>query len=130
MKKAANKFTLAICLSLVSHTLFATSLTEATDELCQTIKTCGQEQLKQQNLPPEMAQMMEGMFDGMCQSMVAPYVLSTKDAGLEDKAIACLESFNSKSCDELMNNNGGDTPECKDFQKAADEAYPDGNFGQ
>lgn len=130
MKHVTKITVFALLLAATSHLSFADDLAEATDKLCEKMKSCGQQQLKEQNLPPEMAQMMEGMFDGMCQTMVAPYVLSTKDAGLEDKAIACLESFNNKSCDELMKNNGGDTDECKEFEKAANEAYPDGNYGQ
>jgi hypothetical protein len=130
MKHAKKISTLAVILSTFSLLSHADELSEATDTLCEKMKSCGLAQAKQQNLPPEMEQMMEGMFDGMCKSMVAPYVLSTKDAGLEDKALACLESFNEKSCDELMNNNGGDTEECKEFEKAANEAYPDGRYGQ
>lgn len=128
-RKLLSRLTLCT-LVLSSFSTFASNLSEATNELCQKMKSCGQEQLKQQDLPPEMAQMMEGMFDGMCQSMIAPYVQSTENAGLESKAIACVESINAKSCAEIMNNNGGETQACKDFEKAADEAYPDGNYGQ
>ena len=120
---------LIACLSLnsIAH---ATELSDRVGELCQKMKVCGQEELAKQDLPPEMAQMMEGMFSGMCQAMVAPYVVSAQNAGLEKKAVACLDSFMDKSCQELMQNDGGDTEECQEFQKAADEAYPDGIPGQ
>lgn len=104
----------------------ARNLNEATDELCVKIKTCGQEQLKSQGIPPEMQQMMSGMFDTMCKSMTEPYLVSTKDAGLEKMAIACVDSFVTKSCKAIMEGAGGSTPECDEFEAATKEAYPDG----
>ena len=105
----------------------ARDLGDATNQLCEKIKTCGQQEIAKQDIPPEMRQMMEGMFSGMCQSMVAPYVVSAQHAGLEKKAIACIESIETKSCTDLMENNGAETEECKELEAAAEKAYPEGD---
>jgi hypothetical protein len=123
-------FSIILLLVFSTFNVHATELSDAVNELCEKMKVCGQEQLAQQDLPPEMAQMMEGMFNGMCQAIVAPYVASTQNAGLEDKAVACLNSFKDRSCQELMENNAGETEECEEFEEAANEAYPDGIPGQ
>lgn len=118
---------LFVVLLLTTASAQAKDLADATDKLCQKVKACGQEELARQELTPEMRQLMEPMFDGMCQSIVAPYLLSNKSAALESKAVACLNSFLDKSCEDLMENDGGHTKECREFKKAADEAYPNGH---
>ena len=101
---------------------FATSLNEATDTLCRKIKSCASAQLEQQNLPPTMLQMMKAMFDETCASMISPYADKATNAGLEKKAIACIESVNTLSCSTLMQDSGGETAECKTLEAAANEA--------
>ena len=113
--------------SMVFSSANARSLSEATTQLCEKIKTCGQKAIAEQDIPPEMRQMMEGMFSGMCQSMVAPYVVSAQHAGLEKKAIACIESIETQTCTNLMENDGAETPECKELEAAAEKAYPEGD---
>ena len=100
----------------------ATSLNEATDTLCRKIKSCASAQLEQQDLPPAMLQMMKAMFEETCASMISPYADQATNAGLEKKAIACIESINSLSCTSLMQNSGGETAECKALEAAANEA--------
>ena len=100
----------------------ATSLNEATDNLCRKIKSCATTQLAQQDLPPAMLQMMKAMFDETCASMISPYADKATNAGLEKKAIACIESINTLSCTNLMQNSGAETTECKALEAAANEA--------
>jgi len=106
----------------------ATSLNEATDSLCRKIKSCATAQLEQQDLPPAMLQMMKAMFDETCASMISPYADKATDAGLEKKAIACIESVNTLSCSALMQDSGGETAECKTLEKAANQAGIDTNI--
>ena len=98
-------------------------MTEKTDQLCEKIKTCSIEQMGADQ-PPGIREMMQGMFDSMCASMVAPYMQTYSDAGLENKAEACLDTVIAASCDELMANQGEsyESQECQDFKTAADEA--------
>jgi len=115
-------FLTIIILGLFSHAVNASDMAEASSTICQKVKSCGTAQLESQGLPPEMVVMMKSMFDGMCETMIAPYIMKTTDAGLEKKAIACLDTINTMSCDDLMNGQGNETQECKEFKKAADEA--------
>ena len=114
-------FTIFI-LSTFSYASNASDMSEASNTICQKVKTCGTAQLESQGLPPEMVVMMKSMFDGMCETMIAPYITQTTDAGLEKKAIACLDTINTMSCEDLMKGQGNETQECKEFEKAADEA--------
>lgn len=127
MKAQPSNFLTVKALLLLS-TLFlpgiasATSLNEATDTLCGKIKSCATAQLEQQDLPPAMLQMMKAMFDETCASMISPYADKATNAGLEKKAIACIESINTLSCTNLMQNSGAETAECKALEAAANAA--------
>lgn len=121
---------LAVVLLFSVAAVSAKDLSEATSELCEKVKTCGYEQLAGQDVPPQVKATMEAMLDGMCESMIQPYVVATEEAGLEKMALACLESVNSQSCQELMEGDSPETPECKEFEAAAEKAYPDGVPGQ
>jgi len=118
----AIKALLLLSTLTLSSIAAATSLNEATDTLCRKIKSCATTQLEQQDLPPAMLQMMKAMFDETCASMISPYADKATDAGLEKKAIACIESINTLSCPALMQDSGGETAECKTLEKAAKEA--------
>ena len=100
----------------------ASSLTEATNTLCSKIKSCTTAQLKQQQLPPAMLQMMTAMLDESCAKTIAPYADKATNVGLEKKAVACIKSINSLSCNALMNTSEAETDECKMLEKAANEA--------
>ena len=95
--------------------------TEATDKMCAKIKVCALEQLGPDS-PPEVAQMMESMFDGICDNMLQSYYNSAADAGIEGKAQACAESFEALSCDVIMSGDENISPECDELKKAAEEA--------
>lgn len=100
----------------------ANSLTEATNTLCSKIKSCTTAQLKQQQLPPAMLQMMTAMLDESCAKTITPYAKKATNAGLEKKAVACISSINSLSCEALMNTSKAETDECKALEKAANAA--------
>lgn len=121
MKKLALLFSAA----LYTATAHA-SLDESMEELCGKMKTCSLEEIKKQNLGAEMEQMMVGMFDAMCKTWISPYAQTLGQAGLEDKAEACIDSVVSESCESLMAQQGSfNSEECQEFEKAADEAGVD-----
>ncbi len=119
-----NIFTIKVLLMLVTlpGIASATSLTEATNSLCTKIKSCATAQMKQQQLPPAMLQMMTAMLDETCASAISPYANKATNAGLEKKAVACIKSINSLSCSALMNTSEAETNECKSLERAANEA--------
>ena len=103
----------------IGHT---TSLNQATNKLCEKIKSCAKAQMAQQNLPPAMEQMMTAMFEQSCTSIIAPYADQATNAGLEKKAVACISSINSLSCGVIMTATGSKTAECKTLESAARQA--------
>jgi len=107
--------------TLLCSTMVSAQENASIDQMCVKIKACSLEQLGPDS-PPEVAQMMDSMFDGLCQSMLEPYYKSASDAGLQDKAEACADSFTALSCDVLMAGNDSVSPECDEFKKAADDA--------
>jgi len=114
-------FSLLLLSSLFNASTYAQD-SEVTEKMCAKVKTCAVEQMGA-DVPPEMIQMMEGMFDGMCASMLAEQYAEIDNAGLEDEANACAESFIATSCDEIMANEGEfSTPACDEFKEAADAA--------
>ena len=101
-------------------------LKDKTDQLCEKMKTCAVEEMGGEQ-PPGIIEMMKGMFDSMCASMIQPYATTFTEEGLEDKAEACLDTIIETSCEVLMDAQGKthDSPECKEFEAAADEAGVD-----
>jgi len=93
-----------------------------TDKLCGKVKTCAIEQMGAE-VPPEMIEMMQGMFDGMCATMLAEQYAEIDRAGLEKEASACVDSFMATSCETMMAAEGNfTTPACDEFKEAADAA--------
>ena len=100
----------------------AADLNETTNNLCKKIKSCASAQLEQQDLPPAMLQMMAAMLDETCTNMIDPYANKAVNAGLEKKAISCIKSIETLSCNTLMQEGGAETKACKTLEKAANEA--------
>lgn len=122
------KILIAVAVSLLVVGVAKADLDASMDEMCTKMKTCAIDNAKQQGLPAEMEQMMVGMFDGLCKSMMQPYADSIGKAGLENKAEACVDSIVEESCEKLMASKGEhQTKECDEFKKAADEAGIDVN---
>lgn len=125
--KITNIIAMAISTLIISSSAMA-DLDGSMDELCAKMKTCALGEVKKQGLPAGMEQMMVGMMEGMCTAWVQPYSSAIGQAGLEDKAEACVESVVSQSCDSLMaqSQDGPFTSAaCKEFEAAADEAGVD-----
>ena len=101
-------------------------LDDVADRMCTKIKQCSLESAGADAMPPEVQEMMKGMFDGLCKSMMQPYYDSAEQAGLANEAEACTETVVATSCEELLSSDGQySTPECEEFKAAADEAGVD-----
>ena len=98
-------------------------LDDRMEELCWKMKSCSKEQMDNEDIPPEMVQMMETMFDGMCTTWMAPYAKSVGQVGLQDKAEACVESILEQDCETLIEAEGEyHSSACKAFEDAAEQA--------
>ncbi len=97
------------------------------DQMCDKVKQCSLEEMGS-DVPPGMEQIMQGMFDSMCKSILSSYAYGESyqeviQAGLEDKANACTDSFLQASCNTIMESQGENfSPECEEFERAAEEA--------
>ena len=114
-----------ISLLFVANTASA-ELDSAMDDMCEKMKSCSAAEIKRQGLSEDMVTMMTAMFDGMCKTWMNPYATALGNAGLEDKAEACIDSVVAVSCEDLMQSEGNfKSEECEAFEKAADEAGVD-----
>ena len=119
-------FTTTMMASLLATGTAHAELEEAIGQMCSKMKTCSIAEIKKQGLPEEMIGTMTVMFDGMCKTWMIPYANTIGQAGLEDKAEACIDSMVSQSCENLMQSEGQfRSKECVEFEKAADAAGVD-----
>ncbi|MBX2847392.1 MAG: hypothetical protein KTR16_03675 [Acidiferrobacterales bacterium] len=127
MKLAVISNLVTIFSALLLSNIASADMNEKMDQLCSKMKQCTLETQGMADQPPEILAMMDSMFDGMCKQMLQPYTNTIGEAGLEDKAEACMDSFLDQSCDVIMANQREtyESPECKEFEKAADEAGVD-----
>ena len=92
-------------------------------DLCEKMKSCATEEVERQGLEPEMKEMMLAMLEATCATQIAPYAAVIGQAGLEDKAEACVDTVMAQSCESLMQNEEGFTSDaCTEFEKAAEAA--------
>lgn len=104
-------------------------LNDSMDAMCVKIKSCSLAEVQKQQLSPEMEAMMNAMFDGMCKTWMQPYGVALGQAGLEDKAEACIDSVVSESCEDLVGAQGRfRTDECDEFEAAAEESDLDEKY--
>ncbi len=121
-KKPAIKILMLVLIPALSGLSTAATLSNATNTLCTKIKSCATVQMQQQQLPPAMQEMMSAMLDETCTKTISPYADKATNAGLEKKAVACIESINRLSCGTLMQGSEVNTKACKALEKAANDA--------
>jgi hypothetical protein len=120
LKKCMLSLTIVLGLSSITA---SADIDESMQQMCSKIKSCGLIELENQGLAKEMQDMMIGMFDGMCATMFSKHMKTVGQAGLEDKAEACIDSMVEANCEELLSKEGKfRTEKCDEFEKAADAA--------
>ena len=119
------KFMSLLVIFLFSGVANATGLSDATTTVCDKVKLCGTAQLERQQLSPDLEAMLTLMVNGMCEAIVAPYVSQAINAGLEQKAVACLETLDAMSCDQLLDGGGNESKACQELEKAAEGVFPE-----
>lgn len=102
--------------------LAAESVNQAANTMCQHMKVCIQGNLDAENdIPPEMRQMLDTMISNMCTSVVdVSTAMVQKD--VEVSAIACLNSVTKLSCSQLENEI--QTAECSEYERQLKKHYP------
>lgn len=110
---------------LFSHSANA-DLDKAMDDMCEKMKSCSTAEIKRQGLSEDMVTMMSAMFDGMCKSWMTPYADALGNAGLEEKAEACIDSVVKVSCPDLLQSEGRFRSDaCDTFQQAVKQSGVD-----
>jgi len=99
----------------------AEEMTEASLALCEKVKGCALEQLAEENMAPEMRQMMEPMLNGMCQAVRAQITDVPTGHPLYKPALGCMQSMSSLSCADLQGGEEVKTPECEEYRAKAEQ---------
>jgi hypothetical protein len=97
----------------------AGELTDATQALCDTVKSCALEQVAQEDLTDEMREMMVPMLENMCTTMRNQVEEVPTGHELYQPAVACVRSMVSLSCEQLRDIDRGQTPECAEYSRLA-----------
>ena len=103
--------------------LNSANASEHSEKMCSKIKECVLSQAGGDEIPEQMKAIFIQTVDSQCAAMASRYADKYEAAGVQGKANACVDSIVEQSCEKLMSNNGEpDTQDCKDFEKAANEA--------
>jgi hypothetical protein len=100
----------------------AEEFTEASQTLCEKVKSCAMEQLQSANLPPQAREMMQPTLDTMCEQMQAKVGDVPTGHALYKPAVACMQSMNTLTCEMLQSPDNLATPECEEYEKLARES--------
>lgn len=114
LKRSAGVFFISLIMSLPAH---ADELTDAAMNLCEKVKVCALAQVAEEDLTPEVRQMMQPMLDNMCTEMQSS--LEEVPAGHPhyEPAVACLRSMEELSCEMMQDEQRIKTPECGAYDK-------------
>lgn len=125
MKKQLHSLGVLATTALLSIS-YSVSADEKIDQLCAKMKQCALAQVDSQGLPPQVRETMVNLFDSQCVAMTKQYSVSINEAGLKDESYACIDSITEQSCDQIVGSQGQvKTPECEEFEKAAEAAEVD-----
>lgn len=92
---------------------------EAADKLCSKMTSCIVEQMAaEEDLSPQIKEMAGAMAKKMCSSLYKLEAVA-EQSKLQESAIACFKSAEKQICSSLQD--GFQTPECRDFEKLAEQ---------
>ena len=111
---------LALVANLPAH---ADDLTAASLDLCEKVKSCAVAQMGEQDLTPQMREMMQPMLDNMCANMQSRIGEVPTGHAMYAPALACMRSMEKTlTCAMMQDPEGMRTPECDAYEKLAQEA--------
>ncbi|MEH6587663.1 MAG: hypothetical protein V7720_13950 [Halioglobus sp.] len=100
---------------------WADDLESAATDLCEKIKYCSMAQIADADMTPEMRQMMEPMFQSMCDAMRSGVQEVPTGHQLHDPALSCMRSMAELGCDDFQDEQKVETQACKDYQQKAEQ---------
>jgi hypothetical protein len=103
----------------------ADDLTSTAQALCEKVRSCAMSQVAQEDLTPELRQMMEPMLDSMCDQVRSRVQGVSTGHPLYQPAVACMRSMESLTCEDMRSGENLQTAECEAYEKQARE-YADG----
>ncbi len=122
MRKPSSIQALVIGFVLLSinNTVLAS---EHTEKMCEKIRECALGEIAANQVPEQMQDLVLHMINNQCDTMAARYDAQFTEAGLRDKAEACVDSIVVQECGELLATKGRpNTEACVDFEQAANDA--------
>ncbi len=115
---------------LLVSCIFNTTLAAANDKLkfesainklCERQKQCALTSIAEEEMPPEMKQMIMMSINMVCASLLTGFEAQIMVSHeLYTPAAKCINSMASLSCDTLQNENAN-TPECDQFEKLSEQ---------
>ncbi len=100
----------------------ADDITSAAKDLCEKVRSCAMAQVAEEDLTPELRQMMDPMLDNMCANMQSKVQEVATGHPLYQPSIACMRSMEALSCEEMQDPASMQTSECETYEKLAREA--------
>lgn len=122
--RAANCYlpVLLLVSSLLAPAAGAEEIADVALALCEKVKACSMAEIEEEDLTPEMRQMMQPMLDNMCANMNARVQDVPTGHALYEPAVACMRSMAALSC-EQMQSQQVNTPACQAYEKMVNENY-------
>jgi len=105
---------------------WADTIEAAASDLCEHVRACAMAQVKEEDMTPEMRQMMEPMLDNMCANMQSKVQEVPMNHELYQPAVACMRSMTEVSCADFQNGDKLQTPPCDEYQRLAEKYFPQG----
>lgn len=122
MKKLVSMQTLVLGFALLSMNSPILA-SEHTEKMCEKIRECALGEIAANQVPEQMKDLVLHMINNQCDTMAARYDAQFAEAGLRDKAEACVDSIVVQECGELLATKGRpNTEACVDFEQAANDA--------
>ena len=100
----------------------ADELEDVSLQLCEKVQSCALAQMQEQDLTPEVREMMQPMLEGMCADMQGKVEDVPRDHRMYKPALECMRSMASLSCEAMQHENRARTPECEEYDRLAREA--------
>lgn len=104
----------------------ADDIASAAQDLCEKVRSCAMAQVAEEDMTPELRQMMEPMLDNMCANMQSKVQEVNTGHPLYQPSIACMRSMAALSCEEMQDQAGMQTSECEAYEELA-RKYADQN---
>jgi hypothetical protein len=103
----------------------ADELADAAQTLCEKVKSCALAQMEGQELTPETRQMMQPMLDSMCAQVRGKVGEVPTGHSLYAPAVACMQSMNSLTCENMQDAGDIVTPACEEYENLGRESGAD-----